>query len=105
MFQHDLRGWAQIADSLSLWSYPINYGTFGQFKPWPSWWTTAQNIQFSASKNVSWIFLESTLSRNGAGGLGLEMEPLRACESGLATVQYCTDAPVTRAASTHSSIH
>ena len=77
-FLNDFLGWRKIAPQLSLWSYPTNYGTFGQFKPWPSWFVTAQNVQFAAKNKVSWIYLESTTSANGAGGLGLEMEPLRA---------------------------
>lgn len=77
-FLTDMQAWSKISTRLSLWSYPICYGYAGQFKPWPSWFVTAQNIQYAAANNVSWIYLESTVAAVGVGGLAFEMEPLRA---------------------------
>eukprot|EP01052_Picozoa_sp_SAG31_P056855 SAG31_NODE_16510_length_706_cov_1.179572_1_plen_218_part_10 len=60
-----------------MWSYPTCYGYAGQFKPWPTWFVSAQNIQYAAAHRVTWIYLESTVAGVGSGGLGFEMEPLR----------------------------
>jgi hypothetical protein len=76
-FLKDMKAWSARTERLSMWSYPICYGFAGQFKPWPSWFVTARNIQYAARNRVTWVYLESTVAHVGDGGRAFEMEPLR----------------------------